>query len=312
VSMRFAVETWAPDFGAPADGAAGLGESGAPVDAAVERDPGEWAPIRPRGEPAASVLFVDGVQRVDARVWVTGDDGMTRPGACASWAAGAVRCAEREAAVVAAEVRRGVLCPGVAAEAIATRHGVWRPVAVPDPPVGDPVGLALGQARGNLEARVAGAAAAGGPVDLVIVDGPLGGLHHIPGAVGYVKTHHVTYLPPDLQAVATALGPGERTPLFTVGEGRFRWSWYLRLPGPATHPWWGVVRCEAPGDLGPAVAADRADRVTVTLPRFASQPFQNPRAPQNLHPIAGLERQLKRRLGDVRLLERALRQAAVS
>jgi hypothetical protein len=122
----------------------------------------------------------------------------------------------------------------------------------------------------------------------------------------------VTYLPPDLQAVATALGPGERTPLFTVGEGRFRWSWYLRLPGPATHPWWGVVRCEAPGDLGPAVAADRADRVTVTLPRFASQPFQNPRAPQNLHPIAGLERQLKRRLGDARLLERALRQAAAA
>jgi hypothetical protein len=309
--MRFAVETWAPDFGAPADGAAGLGESGAPVDAGVERDPGEWAPIRPRGEPAVSVLFVDGVQRVDARVWVTGDDGVTRVGACASWAAGAVRCADRVAAVVAAEVRRGLLCPGDGAEAITTRHGVWHPVAVPDPPAGDPVGLALGQARGNLEARVAGAAA-GGPVDLVVVDGPLGGLHHIPGAVGYVKTHHVTYLPPDLQAVATALGPAERTPLFTVGEGRFRWSWYLRLPGPATHPWWGVVRCEAPGDLGPADAADRADRVTVTLPRFASQPFQNPRAPQNLHPIAGLERQLKRRLGDARLLERALRQAAAS
>jgi hypothetical protein len=52
--------------------------------------------------------------------------------------------------------------------------------------------------------------------------------------------------------------------------------------------------------------------VAATLPRFASQPHNDPRAPQNLHPIAGLERELKRRLGDPLLLERALRQAAVS
>ncbi|MFS8586536.1 MAG: hypothetical protein FWJ72_15825, partial [Acidimicrobiia bacterium] len=54
----------------------------------------------------------------------------------------------------------------------------------------------------------------------------------------------------------------------------------------------------------------RADVVAATLPRFASQPHNDPRAPQNLHPIAGLERELKRRLGDAALLERALRAAA--
>jgi hypothetical protein len=52
--------------------------------------------------------------------------------------------------------------------------------------------------------------------------------------------------------------------------------------------------------------------VGATLPRFASQPHNDPRAPQNLHPIAGLERELKRRLGDRDLLERALRQAAAA
>ena len=54
-----------------------------------------------------------------------------------------------------------------------------------------------------------------------------------------------------------------------------------------------------------------ADRTALTLPRYASQPHRDPRAPQNLLPIAGLERALKRRLGDAALLERQLRAAAV-
>jgi hypothetical protein len=71
-----------------------------------------------------------------------------------------------------------------------------------------------------------------------------------------------------------------------------------------------VVRCEAAGDLARDDAIAVADRVTATLPRFASQPYHDARAPQNLHPIAGLERELRRQLGDQLLLERALRQAA--
>jgi hypothetical protein len=307
--VRFAVETWAPDYGAPLDAEA-LGPSDAAVDVAVERSPDDWAPIPPAQAPAGVVLFVDGVQRIDARVWITGDDATTRAGVCASWAAGVVRCDDR-ATVVVADVERGVLCPGEPVDPIDTRHGCYEPCAVPaSATVADPVGLALGNARGDLEGRVA--VRAGAARDLLVVDGPLGDRRRIAGAVGYVKTHHVAYLDPSLQAVVGSLAPGERSPLFTVGDNRFRYSWYVRLPGPATHPWWGVVRCEASGDLGPADAAAVADRVAATLPRFASQPHNDPRAPQNLHPIAGLERELKRRLGDPLLLERALRQAAVS
>jgi hypothetical protein len=304
--VRFAVETWAPEFGAPV-GADVLAESDAEVDITVERDAHDWAPIAPMAGPATTVLFVDGVQRIDARVWVDGGDGISRQGVCASWAAGVVRCDGR-AAVVAAEVRRGVLCAGPGIESIATRHGDYRALPVPEVPGGDALGQALGQARGDLEGRVA--VEAGPDRELLVVDGPLGDRRHIVGAVGYVKAHHVSYLSVAQHQVVGRLAAGERTPLFTVGAGRFRYSWYLRLPGPATHPWWGVVRCEASGDLARGEAIARADQVAATLPRFASQPHNDPRAPQNLHPIAGLERELKRRLGDPALLERALRQTA--
>ncbi len=46
------------------------------------------------------------------------------------------------------------------------------------------------------------------------------------------------------------------------------------------------------------------------LPRFASEPHKDTRAPQNLYPIGGLERELRRRLGDQALLFRSLKRAA--
>jgi hypothetical protein len=48
----------------------------------------------------------------------------------------------------------------------------------------------------------------------------------------------------------------------------------------------------------------------VTLARYASAGYKDSRAPQNLYPIAGLERALRRRLGDAGVLYRALRAAA--
>ena len=51
---------------------------------------------------------------------------------------------------------------------------------------------------------------------------------------------------------------------------------------------------------------------TALLPGFASAAHKDPRAPQNLYPIAGLERELRRRLGNPLLLFRALRAQAAS
>jgi len=71
-----------------------------------------------------------------------------------------------------------------------------------------------------------------------------------------------------------------------------------------------VVRIECSADL-PVPEVTRLAAVSQKcLERFASAAYKDARAPQNLYPIAGLERELRRRLGDPRLLYRALRLTA--
>ncbi len=312
--MRLAVEAWAPEYGAPTDETAITGDTD-PVDATVEVPLARWGPRTPVPGTARAdcVAFVDGVRRVDARVWVTDDDGVARQGICATYAAGVVACRGTTAALGGAEVRRAMFAPSEGSTAVATRHGTYRHVPVPsDDP--DRLAIALQDAMAELEHRVsaeAGLEALGeDPDGLVVVDGPLRERIRLPRAVGYVKTHRTPYLPPEVALVVGALAAGSRTPLFLIG-GRFaRWSWYLRLPGPVAHPWAGVVRGEVSADLNVAEAVVLADRLALMLPRFASVPQKDPRAPQNLFPIAGLERELRRRLGDPLLMLRALQAAA--
>ena len=146
--------------------------------------------------------------------------------------------------------------------------------------------------------------------DLLVVDGPLRGRQHLPRALGYIKSHRSTYLPPELNTLVAALLPGQRTPVFLMGTSWDRHSWYLRLPGPPGSPWAGVVRIECSADLPVSEVVRLAAVSQKCLGRFASAAYKDARAPQNLYPIAGLERELRRRLGDPRLLYRALRMAA--
>jgi hypothetical protein len=113
-----------------------------------------------------------------------------------------------------------------------------------------------------------------------------------------------------LTAVVTGMASGERSPVFRLGTAWGGWSWYLRLPVAVGAPWAGIVRVECSADLPVEAAIELADLSLVTLPRFASTPYKDPRAPQNLIPIAGLERRLRALLGDSRLLHRALTAAA--
>ncbi len=319
--MRFAVESWAPEYGAPAEGVGDdpLAEADVHVDPWVEAAEAGWAPraVSPGVEAARRVLFVDGVRRVEANVWIIGADGGSRRGICASYAAGAVRC-DTTAGLVDARVRRGLFAAAspsgddptdVGLAPITTRVGDFavRPSASDDP---DDLTLLLQRCMGELEAEVASAAVP--DVDLVVLDGPLRAGVGDERAVGYVKTHRRTYGPPRVGEVVTALQPGQRTPLLLVDRHRPRYTWYVRLPGEVTHGWSGVVRVEVAAHAPVAAAAARADLVTRTLPRFASVPQKDPRAPQNLVPIGGLERELRRRLGDPALLYRALRLASAA
>ena len=68
----------------------------------------------------------------------------------------------------------------------------------------------------------------------------------------------------------------------------------------------GVARLEAPAARGLDEAQKLADLSARVLPRFASDSTRDPRAPQNLYPIGGLEARLKHRLGDPAVVRHAI------
>jgi len=158
------------------------------------------------------------------------------------------------------------------------------------------------------EAELAEAILRSGDADLVVSDGPLS--YFAPGpAIGLVKRQSRSYLDPPRAAVLGALGPGDRTPIFKLGEQRLeRFSWYLRLaPRRAIEGTMaGVVRLEVAASAGLAAAQALAELSGSVLPLFASKPGRDPRAPQNLYPVGALEAHLRRRLGDQYLIHRAL------
>lgn len=302
--MRLVVEAWDPDYdrATPGDGPDG---ATSPVEAGPEVHPARWAPLPTASADPAPVLFVDGVRRVDAGVWVGGDDGVLAPGLCASYAAGAVRCDGR-AEIVAWEVRRGLFSPAAEVADVDAGRARWTAHRVDDPDP-DRLPIALQDAMGALEVEITRTVAGD---DLVVVDGPLGERHDLPGALGFVKTHRIDYLPEPLRPVLDTLAAGERTPVFRIAtERRPRWSWYLALPGERTHRWSTIVRLECPDTVPVDQAIGLADR-SGTLCRFASRPHKDARAPQNLYPVAGLERRLRHLLGDAPFLLRLLRAAA--
>ncbi|MER5337677.1 hypothetical protein [Micromonospora sp. NPDC002717] len=311
---RFFVDAWDPAYGASfeASGGGPAAPSSAQVDADAELPAVDWRAIGPRPGVRAPdvVLLVDGVRRIDASVWTAEDDGASFPGLAASYAAGVVRCdLERGAARLAgAKVGRGLFTASPSAVDVvagSVRYPVHRvsgtgelnklPAAVQGPLTA-------------LEVEVSGAARTDG--DLLVVDGPLRNRRQLPRTLGYIKTQHSQYLDARLTAVVTGLAAGERSPVFRLGTAWGGWSWYLRLPVALGAPWAGIVRMECSAELGIDEAVELADLSLVTLPRFASTPYKDPRAPQNLIPIAGLERRLRALLGDARLLHRVLTAAA--
>lgn len=305
--MKVAVESWEPEYGSSVESSE-MEEPISPSDLEVERPVVDWNPIAPAREiiQSSTILFVDGVRRIDARLWITSDDGVTRPGICASYGAGIVRCETQVAKLIDAKIRRAIISTS-GAPALDTRAGHFEPYTAKEDSTDHLINKLLGQ-MGDLEVEIASHNNSDDAI--LMLDGPLSmGRHRIAGAVGYVKTHRVSYLPSSLLNVVATLKPGERTPIFLTGTTWSRYSWYLRLPAGEGHLWSGVVRCEmAPEGEVPKVR-HLADQLTLMLPRFASESHKEPRSPQNLYPIAALERELHRRLGDTDLINREVRVA---
>jgi hypothetical protein len=314
-AASFTVDPWDPSYGM----AYGEELTGDPLNASsaelvldLELPADRWHPVTADSSVPVpgTVLFLDGVRRIDARVWVHGADPQPSPGIAASYAAGLV-CLNGSARITDVAVERGLFTAAPDAADIESRHANYRAFAAAGPGM-DQLSLALQQRLSEAEVQLALLFRKEQPDadDLLFVDGPLRGRTHLDRTIGYIKTHHATYLPPEQAAVVSLLGPGQRTPAFTMGTSWRRNSWYLRLPGSSGAPWSGVVRLECSADLPVRETIRLADLSALLLPPLASSAHKDPRAPQNLVPIGGLERELRRRLGDQQLLYRSLRSAA--
>jgi hypothetical protein len=314
----FAVDPWDPSYGTSSEVELGSAEAAPEVDVDIEIPGPQWRPVTPPASvmsTSGSVVFVDGVRRIDARIWVTSSNGEPVAGVCASWAAGAVSCRPGRPPVIGdVEVGRTLAAavpPGLL-ESLETRHALYR-AASASAETPEALWLAVQEQMGQAERRVAEAAAFGSDGEaLVVLDGTLRGRDHLAGVVAMVKSHQVRYLADSPARTLAELTPSQRTPVFKILGAFDRYSWYVRLPTQSAEgvPFAGVVRCETASNTELASVIERADRVTAELQRYASEPHKDRRAPQNLYPIAGLERDLRHRLGDVNILYRSLRLAA--
>jgi hypothetical protein len=144
----------------------------------------------------------------------------------------------------------------------------------------------------------------------VFADGPLhyfSGLKH--ETIGVIKRLYQPYIPGPLFALLSHLQPGERTPVFSICDGKYdRYAWYLRLarPRPMDYGVAGVVRLEVRAGIGVENAVELAITSASCLPEFAGDANRDPRSPQNLAPIGALELELRRRLGDPMTIRRGI------
>jgi uncharacterized protein len=307
-AMQFDADADAPDEGA--DG----------VDLAVERE--TWAPVTPSAG-VDRVYLVDGVRRAEAHA--LDDDGGASPvfGLFGSFAIGAVALEGGSARLMQDRIRveRRYLHTGTAEvpdRVLRTPNTSLAFASRPVPAASRTNDLvaALNRAMLDEEARLA-ATLSEDESALTLVDGPLRSLR-APGrrVVGYIKRLQQWYVPrAELELLGTLL-PGERSPLFTIppsggdgpehGDGRY--SWFVRLPAPGAHVHYlgGVMRLECSAAISLERAALLADQATTLLPRLASSPVRDPRAPQNLTPVGALESHLTHLLGDRRLIHRLL------
>lgn len=308
--FRVRLDPWEPEYEGSIQ-LEGGNEQAADVDLQVEL--GFWAAVSPAAvTPPEKIFFVDGVRRIEHRILVESED-RTHFGLLGSFGVGATEVTS-QARIVGEEIRR-ITAVGGGLEldqwqcrlAAGSTTVVFEPISVAE---NTPEAALLGLQNAMRTSEAALAEVLATDEALVFLDGPLTFFTatKLP-VVGLVKRLLRSYLPPDKASLLRTLQVGQRTPLFLIKETRHqRYSWYMRIGvGRAIEsPLTGIVRLETSSALDRELVRRLADLSALILPRFASAYGRDPRAPQNVYPVAGLEASLRHRLGDTLLIRRAI------
>ena len=316
---NFRLEPWSHDYASPIDLNDELAASESEVDPTVEmKDWDKWQPQQASKLPN-QVIFIDGRRRLDAAL-VGGNGNSVTYGAFGTIAVGAVVVDRAACTATYSQLTiQRILGFGGNQEAPLTRipcplgskaELVYEPVEPQEKNHPDIRKNLIQQAMLRAEATLARQQDAVQPDTLIILDGRLS-YNSPPLTLGYVKTMHKSYLSDKHAALLWELKPGERTPIFLIKErNRPHWSWYLKSGSQVYshqlgyHNLHGIVRLELSNEIPLETAREIADRTAYLIPEYASHPYKDPRAPQNLTPVGALERELGRRMGDANLIKR--------
>jgi hypothetical protein len=328
--MRLRLDPWATEYGASLHTELADGEAKGEVVLDVEYPAEAWAAVSPGvGMGWGELLFLDGSRRVEARVLLEDDTGQVAFGALGTYGVGAVSCCpvhSRPAEMLAA--------PFLELERICTLSAGRK---LEDFTVEAPTGSRLGAltyqvvstgerdpeavvrrlqvAMREAEKRLASRLLDAFPQSLVICDGPRPFLGAGANVVGYLKTIHEPRVGREQLAVVRRLEAGQRSPLYLVRHREaerdyFEWFFRLRDPRPWLYSLAGMVRLQAYAGANPkahlAEVKGLADWLCGVLPAYASRQHQDPRAPQQLLPVRGLEAELGRRMGHAQLIRRRI------
>jgi len=280
-----------------------------------------WKPLEGTPSFNTKVVFVDGVRRTEALIYIEDDEGNLRRGAFVSVAAGALFIEHgklndiRDSLCNCAVKRYLFLEKDLNTEKEYFELSSMR-IKFKIKKIEGEISPNVNREMSNLEVLVAEKTLKEVKSELILTDGTVhysAVLKDLP-FVGYVKKHKRMYIPSEKTYILRELKRGQRTPIILIhsqptmdsreSSNLDKFTWYVRIS--EDEGLGGICRLEVSAGLGLEKAKKIADITAWLIPQFASNEFTDKRAPQNLLPIKHLENSLRRRLGSQSLIRRTL------
>ena len=335
MSLKLRLDPWATEYNTSYF-AEQISESAAEhVDISIEMS--DWQPIAPKKDIDIDdfrykrLIFIDGSRRIEARVLLESEERQVAFGALASYGVGAVDCCPKQSRVASfinlqelgikaiervCVVGRGQnhedfeILPRLTSQLGQLKYKTVTTEEEDPEAVVRKLQDEMLKAERNLASNLAG------HYDdaLIISDGPRPKVSDA-SVIGYVKTIHKMSISQKELTVVRNLEQGQRSPIYVIGtddKSKQIFEWFLRLRDP--NPWLftlaGMVRLQAYAGSSPEKSIEEvkalADYLAILLPKFASKQHQDPRAPQQLLPVRGLEAELRRNMGNSQIVRRRI------